>query len=220
MRKNIYRILLLLILTLFTVTISGCDGKTPEKGYVSDSYIFDNQISNFGDPGYTKYDCEGFLNYLAINDPVLPKTVSLKSKSINDDPYKHDSRCESYYLRLPLRITSYNWMLYNDEGKYDIKTSTKYFLESRCYQSAGKYVDLDKIYYYEREGGGFYLKAFGVNKALKLSNPVEMLMNAKWNIIAEYDENGYLISETFQTLNAYKASDTESIYGKCTYKYY
>ena len=47
-----------------------------------------------------------------------------------------------------------------------------------------------------------------------------MEINAKWNIIAEYDENGYLISETFQTLNAYKAPDTETIYGKCTYTYH
>ena len=218
MRKNIYRILLLLILTLFTVTIVGCDGKTPEKGYVSDTYIYVNIIYNFGDPGYTKYDCEGYFNYLAIEDELLPKELSRKARNINDNPLEHSSKCESYYLRLPLRITKTNWILYTEEGKYNTATSTKYFLESRCYQAAGGY--LDKIYYYEREGGGFYLKAFGVNKPLKLKNPVEIEINAKWNIIAEYDENGYLISETFQTLNAYKAPDSESIYGKCTYKYY
>ena len=218
MRKNIYRILLLLILTLFTVTISGCDGKKPEEGYVSAAYIYVNHIYNFGDPGYTTYDCEGYFNYLAVEDPMLSKTVSRVGRSINDDVTKHNSKCESYYLRLPLRITRYNWVLHTSEGKYDTSASTKYFLESRCYQAAGGY--LDKIYYYEREGGGFYLKAFGVNKSLKLKNPVEIEINAKWNIIAEYDENGYLISETFQTLNAYKAPDSESIYGKCTYKYY
>ena len=105
-----------------------------------------------------------------------------------------------------------------EEGKLNTVTSTKYILESRCYQAAGGY--LDKIYYYLRDGGGFYLKAFGVNKSLKLKNPIEIEINAKWNIIAEYDENGFLVSETFQTLNAYKAPDTESIYGKCTYTYH
>ena len=48
----------------------------------------------------------------------------------------------------------------------------------------------------------------------------EFKSNEKMWIDVEYDENGYLISETFQTLNAYKAPDSESIYGKCTYKYY
>ena len=66
MRKNIYRILLLLILTLFTVTISGCDGKKPEKGYVSAAYIYVNHIYNFGDPGYTQYDCEGYFNNISL----------------------------------------------------------------------------------------------------------------------------------------------------------
>ena len=218
MKKSIYRILLLLILTLVTITISGCDGKKPEKGYVTDEYIYLNVIRNFGDPGYTNYDYEGYFNYLAVEDPLLDKTVSKTNAKINDDATKHNTKCESYYLRLPLRITAKNWRLYTEEGKLNMNTSTKYILESRCYQAAGGY--LDKIYYYQREGGGFYLKAFGVNKSLKLKNPVEIEINAKWNIIAEYDENGFLISETFQTLNAYKASDTRSIYGKCTYTYH
>lgn len=218
MKKNIYRILLLVLLALVTVTISGCDGKKPEKGYVSDEYIYANIIYNFEDPGYSTYDCEGYFNYLAIENPLLTKTVSRVGRSINDDYDKHNTKCESYYLRLPLRITVNNWRLYTEEGKLNTVTSTKYVLESRCYQAAGGY--LDKIYYYLRDGGGFYLKAFGVNKSLKLKNPIEIEINAKWNIIAEYDENGFLVSETFHTLNAYKAPDTESIYGKCTYIYH
>ena len=218
MRKNIYRILLLVMLTLLTITMTSCDGKSPEKGYVSADYIYVNIIYNFEDVEYEKYDCEGYFNYLGIDDPALKKTINRTKYPVNSDYSKHNSKCESYYLRLPLRITPKNWRIYDKDGKMVITTSTKYNLESRCYQSAGGY--LDKVYYYLRDGGGFYLKAFGVNKSLKLKNPVEIEINAKWNIIAEYDENGYLISETFETLNAHSAPDSESIYGKTTYTYY
>lgn len=218
MRKNIYRILLLVLISVFTITISGCTGKKPEKGYVSSEYIYANYIYNFKDMDYKYYDVEGTFNYLGIINNEIQPTVSIKNKAFVFDSNKHSKSAESHFLRLPLHINKVNWRIYDDEGKLNVEHSTKYLLESRCYQINGGY--LDDIYYYLRDGGGFYLKAFGVNKTLKFTNPVEIQTNAKWNIIAEYDENGYLISETFQTLNAHDAPDSESIYGKTTYIYH
>ena len=129
----------------------------------------------------------------------------------------YSKSCSSYFLRVPLHITIDNWILYDDKGNYDTTNSTKYVLESKIYQPNGGY--LDTIYYYPRENGGFYLKAFGVNKSLKIDRPTIIEPNAKWNIIIEYDENGYLVSETFQTLNAFKDPDSKTIYGKTVYNY-
>ena len=64
-----------------------------------------------------------------------------------------------------------------------------------------------------------FFKAFGVNKALRLINPSDVVCHAKWNITVEYDENGYLVSETFETVNSHKDPDTKTVYGSATYSY-
>ena len=165
----------------------------------------------------TTYSYTATLNYLAIEEDLLPKEISKSKLAFIDSPNNYSKSCSSYFLRVPLHITIDNWILYDDKGNYDTTNSTKYILESKIYQPNGGY--LDTIYYYPRENGGFYLKAFGVNKSLKIDRPTVIEPNAKWNIIIEYDENGYLVSETFQTLNAFKDPDSKTIYGKTVYKY-
>ena len=57
------------------------------------------------------------------------------------------------------------------------------------------------------------------NKALRIINPSDVVCHAKWNITVEYDENGYLLSETFETVNSHKDPDTKTVYGSATYSY-
>lgn len=226
MKNKLRSFLLLTTLFIFGFILTSCDGKTPEKGYVSEQYILENVINNIDSSIVAKtYSIKGNLNYLAVKSDNLPKTIEKLDRTFVDSPTAYDVIHSSYYLDLPLHITKENWIIYTDE-KYDINLSTKYALESRIYQPNGGY--LDKIYYYKRDGGGFYLKAFGVNKVLKLgtvkqkpedNKPTNIEPNAKWNIICEYDANGYLISETFETLNAHKDADNKTIYGKATYTY-
>lgn len=123
----------------------------------------------------------------------------------------------SYYLNLPLHITKDNWNILTPQGKIDTEYSHNYLLEGRVHAPNTGYPEY--VYYYERPEGGFIIKAFGVNKALKIVNPSDVVCHAKWNITVEYDENGYLISETFSTLNAHKKPDTESVYGSAQYTY-
>lgn len=123
----------------------------------------------------------------------------------------------SYYLSLPLHITKNAWNVLTPQGKVDTNYSLSYLLEGRIHAPNSGYPE--HVYYYERPEGGFIIKAFGVNKALRIVNPSDVVCHAKWNIVAEYDENGYLVSESFETLNAHKAPDTETVYGSAKYTY-
>jgi hypothetical protein len=134
----------------------------------------------------------------------------------------------SYYLCLPLHLTSES---FTDSS---IDWSSRYALEARVYRQSGT----DKIYYYERPEGGFILKCFAVNKELLITNyalweesqmvsgfewPIESIVDcscsAKWNITVEYDANGYLVSEKFQTINASNDNLDTCCYGLATYNY-
>lgn len=226
MKNKLRSFLLLTIICLFGIILTSCDRKTPEKGYVSEKYILENVINNIDSSLVAKtYSFKGNFNYFAVNSDKLPKTIEKTDKTFVDSPNAYDEIHSSYYLDLPLHITKENWIVYTNKV-YDISLSTKYALESKIYQLNGGY--LDKVYYYEREDGGFYLKAFGVNKRLKIGTlknkpkedkPTNIEPNGKWNIICEYDANGYLISETFETINAHKEADNKTIYGKATYTY-
>lgn len=123
----------------------------------------------------------------------------------------------SYYLNLPLHITKDSWSVLTSAGKVDTTYSMSYLLEGRIHAPNSGYPE--NVYYYERPEGGFILKAFGVNKALRIINPSDIVCHAKWNIIVEYDAHGYLISETFETLNAHDAPDTDTVYGAAQYTY-
>lgn len=123
----------------------------------------------------------------------------------------------SYYLNLPLHITKDGWNVLTPQGKVDTTYSLNYLLEGRIHAPNSGYPE--HVYYYERPEGGFILKAFGVNKALRVVNPSDVVCHAKWNIVVEYDKDGYLVSETFETLNAHDAPDTETVYGSAKYTY-
>lgn len=226
MKNKLRSFLLLTVIFLFGIILTSCGGKKPEKGYVSSDYILENVIKNIDSTIVAKtYSFEGNLNYLGVDSEKLPTTIKKENLSFVDSPTSYDEIHSSYYLDLPLHLTKENWIVYTDNA-YDINLSTKYALESRIYQPNGGY--LDTIYYYNRTNGGFYLKAFGVNKRIKMGTvtgknnadkPTVIEPNAKWNIICEYDANGYLISETFETINAHKDPDTKTIYGKAVYTY-
>jgi hypothetical protein len=134
----------------------------------------------------------------------------------------------SYYLCLPLHLTAES---FTDSS---IDWSSRYALEARVYRQSGT----DKVYYYERPEGGFILKCFAVNKELLITNyalweesqmvsgfewPIESIVDcscsAKWNITVEYDANGYLVSEKFQTINASNDNLDTCCYGLATYNY-
>ena len=121
------------------------------------------------------------------------------------------------YKRQPLHLTKDNWLIKDANGKYSSTKSTKLVLESCIYQPNGGY--LDRVYYYLRDDGGFYLRAFGVNKALQIVNPSEIECHGKWNVTIEYDKNGYLVSEAFETINASWDDKANSCFGSATYTF-
>ena len=256
MRNKLFKKLFIFVLLLSFAFIVGCDGKKPEKGYISKEDVTNDIISTFANQSlYTKYSVTGNFNYFAYEEEKVPHTVNKKNQVLNDliisswtcskcgtendfmstscsyievnpDTNK-ETKCIgsrpstkftcSYYLNLPLHITMENWNVLNAQGKVDSTLSTGYLLEGRIHAPNSGYPEY--VYYYERPEGGFIIKVFGTNKALRIINPSDVVCRAKWNITVEYDKNGYLVSESFETLNAHKDSDTKSVYGSAQYTY-
>lgn len=217
MKKNKVHILMTIILLFTLVFVTSCsDGKSPESGYVSSDTIKSEVIDKIANVDYTKYSYEGTLQYLAYSEAIVPSSINKKDQEFIDSKEKFDSKCVSYYLSVPLHITQKNWIIYTNDN-IDDNLSTKNRLEAKIYQPRGGY--LDEVYYYLRDGGGFYIKSFGVNKALKIDNPSGVTAHGKWNIVIEYDANGFLVSESFETLNAHKEEDSKTIYGSCKYSF-
>lgn len=215
MKQKATRILLLLF-AVFALALTGCsDGKAPISGYISDEDVleiikgFDSSVT------YSSYDVEGNLNYFNIDEETIERTVNYTDRKFNDSTEVFNRNCASYYLNVPLHITLTNWQT-EAVNSSNLPNSTKYQLESKIIRPAG----LDKVYYYKRDGGGFIIRAFAVNKALIVENPVEINCRAKWNIIIEYDSNGFLVYEKFDTLNASEANKSESCYGQASYSYF
>lgn len=217
--KNKVSALLVGATLVLSVFLTGCDQKSPEKGFVSDEVLQAEVIDKIDSSIVVeKVSYTGTLNYFDYEEILVPRSVSKSNQDFIDSKDQYSADCTSYYLSLPLHITSSNWVnVKNQAGVVDADLSTKYRLESRIYQPNSGYND--RVYYYLREGGGFYLKAFGVNKALRINQPSGITCHAKWNIVIEYDENGFLISESFATLNAHKEADSKSCYGQATYSY-
>lgn len=244
--KLIKNLIVFVLLLSFTFLVS-CSGKKPDKDYIEKDYVTNNIVSNFKNESlYSKYSVTGTFNYFNYSDDLVPHEVNRKNQTLNDliiGPWEcpkcgtlndyNSSSCSnetpcigskpntkfscSYYLNLPLHITKDNWIIMNEAGKLDTTNSTNYLLEGRIHAPNSGYPE--HVYYYERPEGGFIIKVFGTNKALRIINPSDVVCHAKWNITVEYDENGYLVSETFETLNAQKDPNTESVYGTATYTY-
>ncbi len=217
MRTKIVRYLLLVLCLCTALLVSCSKFKNPEPGYISLTDLKADIISKMdGTVVYKTYTVKGNINYLDASEDKIPKEFTARMlnfvEAVNKDgEYVYQNGSKSYLLSLPLHITNKFW----DEGK--TVNTIKYNLEGRIYQVGGGY--LDKVYYYPREDGGFYLKTFGANKILKIAKPTYIECSAKWNIVCEYDKDGYLISESFETLNAHKDPNSKTVYGKAIYTY-
>lgn len=215
-RFTAFLVSIILVLPMFLTSCS--DQKTPQKGYVSEDVI-QTEVINLIDENIEveKYSYSGSLNYFEYEEVLVPRSVSETNVDFTDSKEQYSKDCTSYYLNLPLHLTPTNWKVLDENGNMINDKSTKYRLESRIYApNAGYY---DTVYYYLREDGGFFLKAFGVNKALRIDQPSGITCHAKWNIVIEYDADGFLVSETFATLNAHKEPDVKTCYGQATYTY-
>lgn len=213
--KKLIKCSLLLVVLFCMVFLTSCgDQKSPDKGYITSEEL-DEIVNKFdGSVEYNKYTYEGNLNYFNYEDLIIPRDVYMSNVDFIDSKDKYNDKCASYYLNLPLHITKENWVC-EEVDSHNRSLSTKYCLTDKVYRSAG----LDEIYFYKREGGGFILKTFAVNKALRIIRPSDITCHGKWNIEVEYDQNGYLISEKFSTLKADKKKKQDSCYGQATYTY-
>lgn len=212
-RKIIFT--LLSIAAFFMVVLSGCsDQKTPMKGYIDETEL--TEIINGFDSSIipTKYSYEGFLNYFDYSEELVPRSIRKIDVDFIDSKDIYSDQCSSYYLRLPLHITLENWNS-SELNNSGLSLSTRYQLESKIYRPAS----LDKVYYYRSEDGGFIIKTFGANKPLIIKRPSDITCRGKWNIEIEYDKNGYLIRETFATINSSEKNKSECCYGEAKYTY-
>jgi hypothetical protein len=165
---------------------------------------------------------------MAISKYVNPDTNKESMAPANVVVNNYAKYSASYYLCLPLHLTPET---FNEKS---IDWSSRYVLEARVYRAQGT----DKIYYYERPEGGFILKCFAVNKELLITNYalweesqtlrgfewgidsiVDCSCSGKWNITVEYDANGYLVSEKFETINVSEKNLDTCCYGQATYNY-
>ncbi len=220
---------------LLALSLTSCgDQKSPRSGYLSEDEVLEIVNGFSTDSSISNVSIKGNLNYFNYPNEKVPNVADEEMvyveypSSTSTTTNKYLEECASYYLRLPLHITSQSW---NDTDRL---FQTKYQIESKIYRPAG----LDKIYYYNRPEGGFIISVFGVNKELQINNVnlymndkvfdlVDLLCSGKWNINLEYDENGYLVKEEFATVNAPKNKEKASqsakekcCYGVATYEYY
>lgn len=224
MKKNllIHKTLDSLWLSIIIFIITGCTTK-PIKGYVSEAYITDEVIGQIDSSiTYTSYKVRYLLNYFDKESEFYPKKGENEmSKVFIDSPDKYDkTNCSSIFLNLPLHITKENWIIKDENGEILKDESTKYIIERKIYQAGSEYNY--KCYYYQREKGGFYLKVFKTNKKLiinQLYKDFQITCTAKWNVTFEYNQDGFLVMEKYETTNAHKEENSKSVYGYAIYTY-
>lgn len=192
----------------------GCSSKkSPDSGYLSAEEV-KQCIENLKTKEVTSYSYEGSLNYFEFDDAIVPRTISKTNQKYEDSSEYYKLNSSSYYLRVPLHITKINWYSQQEDNNKN-SLSTKAQLEAKLYRSDS----LDQVYYYHREGGGFMIKVFGVNKGLIIFQKDSITCRGKWNITIEYDEYGYLISEKFETINSSDKNKKDCCYGSATYSF-
>lgn len=220
--KKQYKFLCVASLMTLAFSLTGCNNKRPEEGYLSDAQVLGiiDKFNNVDDNQYTQYNVKGKINYYNLPEDVVERNVD-KNRPFEfaNDAYNPSSA--SYYLALPLNITLESWNAdIHEDPKIVTFNSTKYNLEARLITISDEYkYGVVDCYYYAREGGGFILKTFCQNKKLQIKNPTRLDSNAKWNITIEYNAEGYLVKEKFETINAHKDDDSETCYGEATYEY-
>lgn len=210
------------IIAIFMMLVALCltscsDQKSPEKGYISEAQL-NSIVNGFSSKNYTKYDVDGKLNYFEEDPNIIERETSLISKAFEDSLSAYSTSNSSLYLRVPLQITLENWTT-EELNSSGLSLSTQYQLESKIYRPIG----FDKIYYYATAEGGFVVKSFGVNKELKINNPIAddcvISCRGKWNIEIEYDASGYLVRETFATINYSENNLSQCCNGEAIYTF-
>ena len=208
--KNKFKYVLLVLLAFLSLISTSCDGKRPDKGYLSEEEIMRIVDGFSSTTDYNKYSYDGKFQYLGFDPSIIPNE-EYKKKDFVDSLDTYNSKSSSYYLRMPLHLTKANWT-------HEDKTlSTRKRIESMLL-TEGK--TLDKVYYYTDSDGNFIIKTFAANKALIIEKPSGVVCHAKWNVIITYNKDGYLISEIFETINTGKDPDSETCYGQATYSFF
>ena len=209
--KHLWMVLLALTVLLFTA----CDGKTPDKGYLTDEQVtaIVEKFSSTAD--YSTYSYESSFNYLGLDSSQIDFRPSRNNVEFIDSLELYDSKASvSHFLRLPLHITLANWTYY-DELMESASDSTKVKIESLLLTYGET---LDKVYFYTDVDGNLIIKTFGANKGLNILKG-DVICHGKWNVTLVYNKDGYLMSEKFETINTHKEPKTETCYGEATYKY-
>lgn len=214
--KHLFVVLLAFVVLIF----ASCDQKSPDKGYISTERVNEIVKGFSTTTDYTEYYVTGNFNYFNVSDEEIPRTVEMDYKLKDSLEYfdLQDNNSKSYYLRLPLHITEANWT-YVKPTEFTNEEKSRQSTQSRIESAlliVGK--TLDKLYYYEDAEGNLIIKTFGSNKALKI-NEADSIVHAKWNITVIYNNEGYLVSERFETINAAKESDSNTCYGEAKYEF-
>ncbi len=213
MQRKITGIIIAVFVCALLLLVGCGDQKSPDSGYLSAEEV-DQCIQNLKTKEVTSYGYDGSLNYFEFNDSIVPRTISKSNQKFEDSSEYYQLSCSSYYLRVPLHINKVNW--YSDkQDSSNNSLSTKAQLEGKIYRPDS----LDQVYYYHRDGGGFIIKTFGVNKGLIIFQKDSITCRGKWNITIEYDEYGYLVSEKFETINSSEKNKKDCCYGSASYRF-
>ena len=205
------------LLAFVVLLFASCDKKTPDKGYLTDEQVLEIVEKFSATTDYSKYTYSGSMNFFDKDKEFeLPcYNVGRENARFTDSLEKYSTSSTSYYLRMPLHLTEANWTYATETGVTADSTKDKI---TSILLTIGK--TLDEVYYYTDAEGNFIIKTFAANKILYIDTKnSDVRTSAKWNVTITYDKNGYLVSEEFATINAHKDPDSETCYGKATYKF-
>lgn len=112
MKKGL-KTLCLASLMVVAFSTASCDGKRPEKGYLTDEQVLEI-ISNFDtNVSYSKFHVVGTLNYLGVPEEQVPRTVDrnrpFAESPLTFNPKQTNPTTSSYFLNVPLHLNIYNW---------------------------------------------------------------------------------------------------------------
>lgn len=199
-----------------------------EYSFEKDIYVEGTvaSIENVAEETYTIYLESDFRIWTTKVESSIEEFPEVGDKiKVMGKGYLHDGTYEvaaipdsgSYYLYVPLHLNKDSWN-YGEGNNITFVSSTRYALESRLYIRG----DADKVthacYYYRGEDGGLKIKVFSQNKALKIRE-CGIVSHSRWNITVEYDKHGYLVKESFATINAFKDPDSRTCYGEANYEF-
>ena len=199
-------------------SLTGCsDQKEPEAGYITDAEVLE-VIEDFDtNVNYTSYDIEGEMNYFGRTDDSYAFLEVYESNvEFIPSPNLYSSTTKSFYLNLPLHLTKENWTT-TELDIQKLPLNTEYRIKSNIIRVGDT---LCVCYFYKTTDGGLIIKTFAENKALRINAPEDYIeCHAKWNITVEYNKHGYLVKESFATINSHKDPDANTVYGEARYSF-